>query len=220
MLTRRALAPRIRVGVGTAACVTALMLASACGSSSTPAFHPAGKASAVPHTAPAGSSTVTWPPFGSNVHIDMTSWLPSDRSQVPAVIADKDFQLAYLYSEYRGGQDQRWADYASPAIQPSYKKTLSQPDVTTQSFTGTVRYFQMQAFPDPNTHGAIDVSSCEDSSRAPSTDLHSGKIIPGTPPPDQAAWRYTEVVGYSGGQWKVISAYPSSYYPREKDCKP
>jgi hypothetical protein len=200
--------------------MTALVLASSCGSSPAPAFHPAGKASAAPSRTSAVSSTVTWPPFGSNVHIDMTGWTPSEPSQVPAVIADKDFQLAYLYSSYRGGQDQRWASYASPAMHPSYQRSLSGPDTTTQSFTGTVRYFQMQAFPDPNMHGAVDVSSCEDVSRAPSTDLHSGKVIPGTPAPDQAAWRYTDVIGKSGGQWKVVSNYPSSFYPRERDCKP
>jgi hypothetical protein len=165
------------------------------------------------------SSTVTWPPFGSNVHIDMTNWTPADHSEVPAVIADKDFQLAFLYSEYRGGQDQRWANYVSSGMQPAYQTKLSQPDVTTQSFTGTVRYFLMRAFPDPSMRGAIDVSACEDVAQAPSTDLHTGKIIPGTPP-DQSYWRYTDVISQSGGQWKVVAAYPASYYPRERDCKP
>lgn len=166
------------------------------------------------------SSSVTWPPFGGNVHINMTSWMPSDHNQRAAVIADKDFQLAYLFSEYRGGQDQRWANYVATAMQPAYRNKLSQPGVTTQSFTGSVRYFLMRAFPDPNTRGAIDVTACEDVAHAPSTDLHSGKVIPGTPSADQSYWRYTDVIGESGGQWKVVAAYPASYYPRERDCKP
>lgn len=163
---------------------------------------------------------MNWPPFGANVHIKMTSWLPSDHSQSPAVIADKNFQLAYLYSEYRGGQDQRWANFVAPSMQSAYRQKLSQPDITTQSFTGTVRYFLMRASPDPNTNGAIDVSACEDVAQAPSTDLKTGKAIPGTPPPDHSYWRYTDVIGQSGGQWKVVAAYPASYYPRERECKP
>ena len=150
----------------------------------------------------------------------MTGWTPHDKSQARAVIADKDFQLAFLYSEYRGGQDQAWTTYVSSGVEPAYQTKLSQPDVTTQSFTGTVRYFRMRAYPDPDKHGAIDVSACEDVAQAPSTDLHTGKVIPGTPSANQSYWRYTDVIAQSGGQWKVVAAYPASYYPRERDCQP
>ena len=45
------------------------------------------------------------PPFGKNVHIDMTTWLPANASLAQAVLTDKDYELAYLYAEYTGGQD-------------------------------------------------------------------------------------------------------------------
>src|SRR5439155_4596195 len=50
-------------------------------------------------------------PFGSNVHILMPAWLPADRGEVPAVITAKNFLLAFLYAEYKGNQDHRWAIY-------------------------------------------------------------------------------------------------------------
>src|SRR5215467_16124721 len=52
-----------------------------------------------------GAPGYVMPPFGSNVHIDMTSWLPTDASQAQAVNVDKNYELAFLYAEYKGGQD-------------------------------------------------------------------------------------------------------------------
>jgi len=47
---------------------------------------------------------VTMPPFGNNVHLVMSGWLPKQASLVQAVLADTDYQLAYLYAEYTSGQ--------------------------------------------------------------------------------------------------------------------
>jgi hypothetical protein len=84
------------------------------------------------------------PPFGKNVHIEMTSWLPSSTAQAQAVITDKDYELAYLYSEYRGGQDQSWVSYVSSIMQSAVQQSLRATDVTTESFTGTISYFGMR----------------------------------------------------------------------------
>ncbi len=63
---------------------------------------------------PAGGYVM--PPFGTNVHIDMTSWVPADAAQAQAVNTDKNYELAFLYAEYKGGQDQSWENYVSPVM--------------------------------------------------------------------------------------------------------
>jgi hypothetical protein len=87
------------------------------------------------------------PPFGKNVHIEMTSWLPTDTDQAQAVNADKDYELAFLYAEYRGGQDQSWENYVSPVMKTGVQQSLQATDVNTESFTGTIKYLDMSAIP-------------------------------------------------------------------------
>ena len=66
----------------------------------------------------AGSGSYVMPPFGTNVHVDMTSWLPANAAQAQAVNTDKDYELAYLYArKYKGGQDQTWVNYVSSVMQ-------------------------------------------------------------------------------------------------------
>ncbi|HEY5985783.1 MAG TPA: hypothetical protein VIV12_05275 [Streptosporangiaceae bacterium] len=151
----------------------------------------------------------------------MPEWLPADPSQVPAVVAAKNFLLAYLYAEYRGNQDQRWTAYATGEVLNSLKTTLAQPDVTSQSFVGTIRFSQMRAFPDPITPGAIDVSECFDNSRSSNTDLATGKALPDNTPADQHYYRNTDVLAKGkNGRWHVVSVYPTIYYPQAKECRP
>ena len=66
----------------------------------------------------------------------MPGWLPADRGEAPAVVAAKNFLLAFLYAEYRGNQDDRWTKYVSGAVLGALKANLSEPSVTTESFTG------------------------------------------------------------------------------------
>src|SRR5262245_50847652 len=107
------------------ALLAGVALVVACGSAPPPTFHPHGAnpAGAGGVTGPSSSrlaqtasQRVTWPPFGSNVHVIMTDWLPVDRSEVPAVITAKNFLLAFLYAEYKGNQDRRWAIYVSGQV--------------------------------------------------------------------------------------------------------
>ena len=97
----------------------------ACGSVPPPTFHPeaanpagadgaAGPSSS--RLAQTASQRVTWPPFGRNVHVIMPAWLPADRSEVPAVITAKNFLLAFLYAEYKGNKDHRWAIYVTVQV--------------------------------------------------------------------------------------------------------
>ncbi len=104
--------PRAFTGVLLACSVA---LTAGCGSGQPAAFHPAGGTPAgnISPTSTAHADGLTWPPFGPNAHIVMPGWLPAARSEVPAVITAKNFLLAFLYSEYKGGQDQRWDSYVS-----------------------------------------------------------------------------------------------------------
>ena len=171
--------------------------------------------------AAAGSGAYVMPPFGTNVHIEMTSWLPGSTAQAQAVITDKDYELAYLYSEYRGGQDQSWASYVSSMMQSAVQQSLRATDVTTESFTGTISYFDMRVIPDPLVHGDLDVSSCFDNAGSSNTKLSTGAVLPDTSPADSHYVRITdELRKDSAGQWQVISSLPAVYYPRAEECKP
>jgi hypothetical protein len=200
----------------------------ACGSAPPATFHPAGAnpagsgGVAGPSSArltQTASQKVTWPPFGSNVRVVMPAWLPADRGEVPAVITAKNFLLAFLYAEYKGNQDHRWTIYATGQVSGALASELSQPDVTTETFTGTIRFSQMRAFPDPSMPGAVDVSECFSNARSADVGLHTGHVIPDTTPPDQRHYRNTDVLAADpGGRWHVVSVYPVISYPQAKEC--
>src|SRR5689334_23976248 len=98
-----------------AACATVIGLA-ACSSPAPPAFNPGAPASTAPATPMATSSgpgSVLMPPFGKNAHVIMTDWMPQDAGMAKAVLADKNYELAFLYAEYTGGKSQDWTSYVS-----------------------------------------------------------------------------------------------------------
>jgi hypothetical protein len=208
--------------------VAALVAVAACSSSqSVGTFTPAaGGAAADAGAQPgAGGSAASYvmPPFGKNVHIDMTSWVPGDAAEVQAVITDKDYELAYLYAEYRGGQDQSWASYVSPMMQTAVQQSLKASDVTTESFVGTISYFDMTVIQDPLVRGDLDVSSCFDNAGSSNTNLTTGAVLPDTSSPDSHYVRITdELRKDSAGQWQVVSSLPAVYYPDggAAACKP
>lgn len=171
--------------------------------------------------AAAGSGGYVMPPFGTNVHVDMTSWLPANAAQAQAVNTDKDYELAYLYAEYKGGQDQTWVNYVSSVMQTAVQQSLQATDVTTESFVGTVKYFDMSVIPDPLVKGDLDVSACFDNAGSSNTNLTTGKVIPDTSAPDSHYVRISdELRKDSAGQWQVISSLPAIYYPQAAQCKP
>jgi len=197
----------------------------ACGPAPPPAFHPEG---ANPGPAPASSRLsgasarqVTWPPFGRDVRIIMPAWLPADASQVPAVIAAKDFLLAFLYAEYRGNRDSRWTAYVAGTVAGALRFELAQPDVATESFTGTIRFSRMSASADPVLPRAVDVSECFDNAHSANVGLRSGRVIPGTAPAGRHYYRNTDALAAGpGGRWHVVTVYPVIYYPQARECRP
>ena len=132
------------------------MLAVACSTAAPQTFHPASDNSTAASSptsapsAPAGPLTLVRPPFGRNAHVLMTPWMPGRPGEKAAVMAAKDFVLAVLYADYTGDRDQRWRSYAASArVRTGLAQTLHVPSVTTESFTGTVRFWRMRA-----VHGA------------------------------------------------------------------
>ena len=131
-----------------------------------------------PANAAGSPGSYVMPPFGKNVHVEMTSWLPADTPQAQAVNTDKDYELAYLYAEYRGGQDQSWENYVSPVMRTGVQQSLQGTDVTAESFEGTIKYFDMSVIPDPLVKGDLDVSACFDNAGSSNTDITTGAVIP------------------------------------------
>lgn len=172
-------------------------------------------------TSGAGAAGYVMPPFGSNVHIEMTSELPASASEAAAANTDKSYELAYLYAEYKGGQDQSWTNYVASGFQSAVEQTLQATDVTTESFIGTVKYFDLAVTPDPVVKGDLDVSMCFDNAGASNTNLTTGAVIPDTSSPDSHYIRISDELRLdSAGQWQVVSSLPAVYYPEASQCKP
>jgi hypothetical protein len=212
---------------GSGLALSGLCAVAACGSQSgggsSGTFQPsgsmAGQASAAASGTVAGS--VTMPAFGKDVHIDLTTWAPSSASQAQAVLTDKNYELAFLYAEYTGGQDTAWTSYVSSTMQTEVQSTLSQSDVTTESFTGTIKIFDMSVVTDPTVPADLDVSGCFDNAASSNTNRSTGQVIPDTGSADQHYYRYTDQLAKdSSGDWQVVSDLPAIYYPRAKECKP
>jgi hypothetical protein len=201
-----------------------VLAVSACSSGSSSSFVPGGGATtAVPAAAAstAAPSSVIMPPFGKNVHILLSGGGPEDATLAQAVSTDENYELAFLYAEYTGGQADGWTAYVSSTMQTEVSSTLAQPDVTTESFRGTIRIFDMSAIRDPSVPADVDVSGCYDNVKASNTDLKTGAVLPDNGGPDSHYYRFTDqLTQTSGGQWKVVSDYPRIYYPRAKECKP
>ena len=196
----------------------------ACSSPAPPAFNPGGPVSTAPATPMATSSgpdSVVVPPFGKNAHVIMTDWMPGDAGMAKAVLADKDYELAFLYAEYTGGKSQDWTAYVSHTMALQVRALLAKPDVTTESFKGTIKIFKMRVFRDPAVPADLDVSACFDNAKAVNTSLPSGAVLPGQVPSNDNYYRFTDQLAKSSsGQWQVVSNYPIVYYPRAKECKP
>jgi hypothetical protein len=106
-------------------------------------------------------------------------------------------------------------------MQTAVQQSLQATDVTTESFVGTVKYFDMSVIPDPLVKGDLDVSACFDNAGSSNTNLTTGKVIPDTSAPDSHYVRIAdELRKDSAGQWQVISSLPAIYYPQAAQCKP
>jgi hypothetical protein len=213
-----------RAATGLLAVVALLGVAACSATQSASTFTPGGGALSASGQAAGGTGTspgYVMPPFGSNVHIEMTSWEPTDAAEAAAVNTDKSYELAYLYAEYKGGQDESWVNYVNPAMKTAVEQSLQASDVTTESFVGTIEYFDMSVIPDPVVKGDLDVSACFDNAGSSNTSLSTGAVIPDSAAPDSHYERISdELRKDSAGQWQVYSSLPAVYYPEASQCKP
>ena len=168
-----------------------------------------------------GPNLLAWPPFGPDVHIVMPGWLPpapataARRSSRPRISCSRSSTRNTAGIRTTGGRG-----YVSGPVRGALESNLAEPDVTTESFTGTIIFSHLSAFPDPTEPGAIDVSECFDNARSANTSLATGKIVPDHSPANQHYYLNTDVLALRNGQWRVISVDPVIYYPQARECKP
>ena len=216
----------MRLKLGLLGVAVVLAGCSATQSTTTAPFKPEGGGSSAPSSSsdPASNvsaSSVVMPPFGSNAHMIMTSAVPSNASWAAAAIADKNFRLEFLYSEYTSGQNAGWENYVGSSFSSQVQSALAASDVTTESFTGTIRWFDLSVFKDPSATSDVDVAMCFDNAQTTNTQKGTGKALPDTGSADQHYERITDQLAQdSSGQWQVVGQYPAVYYPRAKECKP
>jgi hypothetical protein len=183
----------------------------------------AGSAAARPSASSSGGTGAdgfVMPPFGSNVQVHMTDWIPpSSAAPVPAVVAAKNYLLAFYYAQYVGNKDGRWTAYVSGTAQPAIAKALDVPAVTAESFTGALTFPQMTAAADPRISGAVDVSACVDAFHMTDTSLATGKALTRQPPVNQDIYQTTTIMAQgSNGGWYVIGINDPVFYPIARGC--
>ncbi len=150
----------------------------------------------------------------------MVDYKTADKAQRPAVIAEGDFLLAYFYADYTGGRDTRWESYVAPSARGVLAQDLAVPDVTTESFTGTIRVWRMSAL--PASGGSIQVSECVDTAAAKNTNLTTGAVLPASEQ-NSADGNYSleiDILGESHGMWQITKIENPIYYPLASECKP
>src|SRR6202044_1518250 len=108
-----------------------------------------------------------------------------------------------------------WMSYVNPAMQSEVSAVLAAQDVTTESFKGTIKIFDMTANHDSVIPADVDVAACFDNAEAVNTSLSSGSVLPGQATSDSNYYRYTyELAPTSSGGWQVVAAYQNIYYPQ------
>jgi len=161
------------------------------------------------------------PPFGHNAHVRMTHYSPAKPKLRAAVTTAKNFVLAVLYADYTGNKDDRWTGYVgNPKVRSGLAATLAVPSVTTESFRGTIRIWNMHA---TAAKGTVIVTECVDTKHARNTDLRSGRVLPKRRQTRGNANFYlnSDVLAPDGaGHWRVISIPATLYYPEASRCKP
>jgi hypothetical protein len=169
-----------------------------------------------------GADNFVMPPFGSNLHVTMTSWLPPAGSPlIPAVVAAKNWYLALYYSEYVGGTDNRWMTYTGGTAQSSVQKLLQGPLVAAQSFTGSISFTGMSAAPDKVLKGDIDVFICVATAHTTEVSYPGEKPEPRQPPLNTDDYKQMAYMAQgSNGQWYLVGSTKLNYIPAAQGCPP
>src|SRR6202012_1846390 len=106
-------------------------------------------------------------------------------------------------------------------MQTEVQGALAQPGVTTESFTGTIRIFDMSVVGDPTVPGRRHGSGWFDNAQSANTSKKTGQVIPDTGSPDLHYYRYTDQLAKdTRGQWQVTPDLAATHYPRAQEGKP
>jgi hypothetical protein len=188
-------------------------------------FQPGGGASAAAASPTAASTTsgVVHFPFPADVHIEFQTPLPADQQQAAAVVADDDYELAYLYAIYSDAKNMSVLKYVDRLVPATYTATVVAVDnQKSTAFTGTERIYDTTARPTAGEPAELTVSSCVNSVALQSTNRSTGQIVPGqSTSPEQNVWLESDTLFPVGGAWKIIST-SHVYYPHgaAKGCYP
>jgi hypothetical protein len=202
------------------ACATASSSPGSAGS-----FAPGGGASvaAASPTAASTTSGVVHFPFPADVHIEFQTPLPADPQQAAAVVADDDYELAYLYAIYSDAKNMSVLKYVDRLVPATYTATVVAVDnQKSTAFTGTERIYDTTVQPTAGEPTELTVSSCVNSVALLSTNRSTGQIVPSqNSSPEQNVWLESDTLIPVSGAWKVI-ATNHLYYPHgtAKGCYP
>lgn len=170
----------MRLGIGLVLAAAVLVAGCASSGGTAPPFKPEGASD--PGSAPAASaaSSVVRFPFGAGVHFQFQTSLPTDPDEQAAVIADRDFQLAYYYAIYSGGASKAVYQYIpspSTAIRTDVFDSISSQRGTT--FTGTLLIYRTTVETTPGASDDLTVTSCYDSAKQTTLYRSTGEPLPG-----------------------------------------
>jgi hypothetical protein len=219
-----------RQWIGTVLAATALLGSAlgvtGCGASSRAGtFVPRGSAAPAPSSSgPAGPGLVHFP-FPASVHIEFQTPPPASSPQRAVVLTDEDFQLAYYWSLYSEGGNQRFARYiASPTVLSAVQASVAQNFAEHERIRGTLRIYRTTVAQVAGAAGApsgLAVSFCGDNSQLASVSARTGAVVPDQTPAVQHWFSQTDSYIARHGSW-VLASISTVFYPAgpAKECKP
>jgi len=213
---------RMRSGIGLV--IASVVMVTGCASSAgtTAPFKPEGASGPTAASTTASTATVSFP-FGADVHFQFQTPLPGDPDEQAAVVADRNFQLAYYYAIYSGGSSKAVYQYipaSSTSIRTDVFTSVSSQRGTT--FTGTLLIYRTTVSATPGASGDLTVTSCFDSAKQTTLNRSTHQPLPGQNqiPQDNMFTESDTWMPVNGG-WK-LSAIVHQTYPHgaAKGCYP
>lgn len=169
---------------------------------------------------PAG---VVMPPFGHGARVVADWKLPASRSQAGAVTTAENMALAILYTDYTSGQVQGWRAYSGNQQVTKYLAGgMNIPDITTRSWTGTLKLWNMSVVPAPYGPSTTLVSWCENDAATRNTSAAAHTVLP----PDQQEQGDANyyLVSYvmihnAAGKWSVAEIMANQNVQQAPQCR-
>ena len=214
------------IGTALAGAAMALLAAAGCGTGGTArVFVPRGSPAAAPSASgPAPPGRVHFP-FPASVHIDFQTPVPADQQQRSVVLTDENFQLAYYWSLYSEGGDQRFARYiASPTVLSAVQAGVAQNLAQHERIRGTLRIYRTTVTPVTSSSGSPGgqaVTFCGDNSKLASVSARTGAVVPDQTPAAHHWFSQTDSYISRNGGW-ALASISTTFYPTgpARECLP